>query len=113
MKGADAEDLALKHLLDEGHELLARNFRVPGGELDLVTRQKGVVVFTEVKHRHATSHGAAAEMLTARKLALLRRTAAFFLHKTFGRDDVPCRFDFVAIQGDVSRGTLLHLENVE
>lgn len=112
MKGADAEDRALRHLLDAGHELLARNFRVRGGELDLVTRHGGVIVFTEVKQRRKTSHGEATEMLSGRKVALLRRTAAFFLHRTFGRDDVPCRFDFVAIQGSVSGGALTHLENV-
>lgn len=112
MKGAEAEDRALAHLLARGHVLLARNFRVRGGELDLVTRDGAVTVFTEVKQRARPSHGHPLESVTPRKADLLRRVARLYLLKTFGSEDISCRFDVVAISGPPRSGELLHLEDV-
>jgi putative endonuclease len=112
MKGSGAEDRALAHLLAAGHELLARNYRIPGGELDLITRQSGVIVFTEVKQRRSDAYGSPLESLTARKLALLERAALHYLSREYGRDDLPCRFDVIAIRGSEAGGELTHLENI-
>ena len=52
MKGADAEARAEAHLLSLGRELLARNYRIKGGEIDLVSREAGgTLCFTEVRQR--------------------------------------------------------------
>ncbi|MBB6099936.1 putative endonuclease [Deinobacterium chartae] len=107
MRGERAEQRALAHLLGLGHTLLARNYRIPGGEIDLITRAPGgETVFTEVRQRGGRRYGSALETVTPRKVALLRRAALAYL----GRDDLPCRFDVIAIDGDADRGTLLHLE---
>ncbi len=102
----------MAHLLSRGHVLLARNFRVRGGELDLITRDGAAVVFTEVKQRARLSHGYPLESVTPRKAELLRRVARLYLHKNYGTEDVPCRFDVVAISGAPLSGELLHLEDV-
>lgn len=73
MKGAEAEDRALAELLRQGHKLLARNYRIPGGELDLITRDGPYIVFSEVRQRKSARFGSAAQSVTPRKLALLRR----------------------------------------
>ena len=57
MKGADAEERAARFLAAQGREILSRNYRIPGGEIDLVTREGGTLVFTEV--------GTAAQVATA------------------------------------------------
>ncbi|GGJ84185.1 YraN family protein [Deinococcus aquiradiocola] len=111
MKGAHAEDRALAHLLAAGHTLLARNYRVPGGELDLVTLDGPVTVFTEVRQRRGVAHGSALESVTPRKVALLRRAALTYLTREHGRDDLPCRFDVIVVQGDERSGPLTHLQN--
>ncbi|GEM45753.1 YraN family protein [Deinococcus cellulosilyticus] len=109
MKGKEAEDRALKYLLGLGHVLLKRNYRIRGGEVDLITRAPdGTVVFTEVKHRSKTDFGHPLETITPRKVRLLWRTALRFL----GRDDVSCRFDAITITGDVQAGQLKHEESI-
>lgn len=112
MKGAAAEDRALAHLLGLGHALLVRNYRIPGGELDLITRDGETIVFTEVKQRRSDAYGSPLESLTPRKVALLRRAALFYLVREHGRDDLYCRFDVVSIRGSEAGGELMHLENV-
>ena len=112
MKGAAAEDRALAHLLAQGHRLLARNYRLPGGELDLITLDGGVTVFTEVRHRGGTRFGGALESVTPRKQALLMRAALAYLVREHGRDDLPCRFDVITVAGDERRGELTHLRDV-
>lgn len=107
MKGADAEDRALAHLLERGHTLLARNYRIPGGEIDLVTQDAGgVLVFSEVRQRRSSRYGSAAESVTPRKLALMQRAALTYLLRERGRDDLPCRLQVVGIDGTTAGGAL-------
>ena len=56
MKGADAEARAAAYLLELGREILARNYRIPGGEIDIVSREAGgTLVFTEVRQRGSSA----------------------------------------------------------
>jgi len=75
-----AEVVAERHLTGLGWRLLARNYRLRGGELDLVyDDQDGTLVFVEVRQRSSQRFGGAAESIDRRKLARLQRTAAHFL----------------------------------
>ncbi|NJM43689.1 MAG: YraN family protein, partial [Brachymonas sp.] len=52
--GDGAEDAALRYLLSQGLTLVARNFKTPGrggGEIDLIMRDAGTLVFIEVRRR--------------------------------------------------------------
>ncbi|WP_045233903.1 YraN family protein [Deinococcus pimensis] len=110
--GERAERRALAYLRSRGHTLLARNYLVRGGELDLVTRDGDTVVFTEVRHRARATHGTSVESVTPEKLRRVRRAALTWLLREHGRDDVPCRIDVIGILGDPERGELTHVENV-
>ena len=113
MRGADAEARAEAYLGAQGHALLHRNYRVPGGEIDLITRHGGTLVFTEVRHRTRATHGAALESVSPRKAALLRRAALAYLVREHGRDDLPCRFDLITIDGPAPTGALAHHVNID
>ena len=106
MKGADAEARAAAHLETLGREIMARNYRIPGGEIDLITREGGVLVFTEVRQRRSARHGSAAESVTVRKLALMHRAALTYLTREHGRDDLPCRLEVLTIDGPAETGVL-------
>ena len=106
MKGADAEDRAAQYLAGLGRELLARNYRIPGGEIDIVSHAGGVLHFTEVRHRRQSRYGSAAESVTPRKLALMQRAALTYLSRELGRDDLPCRLEVLTIDGPVQTGQL-------
>ena len=95
-RGADAERTAAEHLARAGLRLLARNYRSPRGEIDLVMREGATLVFVEVRYRSRSDYGHAAETVDRRKQARLRATAEHFLqHRS--RCPGPCRFDIVAV----------------
>lgn len=107
MNGADAEARAAAHLLGLGRKVVARNYRIPGGEIDLVSREAdGTLVFTEVRQRRTARYGSAAESVTPRKLALMHRAALTYLTCELGRDDLPCRLEVLTIDGPAAGGTL-------
>ncbi|MDI6023076.1 YraN family protein [Leucobacter sp. UT-8R-CII-1-4] len=71
--GARGEQIAAEYLLGIGCEILSRNWRSGRtGELDLVVRERGVLVAVEVKTRSGTGYGSPLEAITARKTARLR-----------------------------------------
>lgn len=95
--GREAEDAALAHLLARGCTLEARNYRGRFGEIDLVMRERGMLVFVEVRMRSRPGFGGAAESITAAKRGRLVATARQYL-ASLGRE-VPCRFDAVLLDG--------------
>jgi putative endonuclease len=105
-----SETLAKRYLVSRGCRLLAENYTVRGGELDLVVEEGGVIVFVEVRQRRSNRYGSAAESIGSHKIARLRRAALHYLVTRYGRDDLPVRFDAIVIEGDSERHTLHHLK---
>jgi len=103
--GQDGEDQALAHLQKNGLALCERNFRCKGGEIDLIMREQGALVFVEVRKREQSRHGGAAASITAAKQRRLIIAAQVYL-KRF-KMPPPCRFDVIAIDG----GNLTWLKN--
>lgn len=77
--GRLGEDLAAEFLSAAGHEIVSRNWRCAYGEIDLVSRDKNEIVFTEVKTRSSLNTGHPLEAITPRKLARLRRLAGVWI----------------------------------
>jgi putative endonuclease len=94
--GRYGEDVAARHLLEAGFDVLARNWRCSAGEIDIVARDGDVVVICEVKTRSSLTYGLPAEAVTARKAARLRELALWWLreHPAGGS---PVRFDVVSV----------------
>lgn len=74
--GRQGEEYAAKYLTDAGYRIVARNWRCPQGEIDLVTSHGDEIVFVEVKTRSSLRFGHPFEAITVAKLARLRRLAA-------------------------------------
>ncbi|MEK7815495.1 MAG: YraN family protein [Pseudomonadota bacterium] len=103
-RGREAEDAACAHLRQNGLTLLARNYRSPWGEIDLVMQDGDGLVFVEVRYRARTDFGAPAETVDGGKQSRLRATAEHYLQHTRGASRKPCRFDIVAIAGGADGG---------
>jgi putative endonuclease len=104
-QGDEAERQALDYLLRQGLTLVQRNYRVargpnaPGGEVDLILRDRdGTLVFAEVRSRRAGSgHGGAGASVGPTKQRRLVLAAHHYLRRLPVLP--PCRFDVLAIDG--------------
>jgi putative endonuclease len=94
--GAYGERVAARRLIDEGCELLDRNWRCAAGEIDIVARAGPVIVFCEVKTRRSASFGAPVEAVTPAKVRRLRTLAAAWLAE-HPHVRGPVRFDVVSV----------------
>jgi putative endonuclease len=97
--GAAAESLAAENLQARGLEVLARNLRCKGGELDLVCLDGGVLAVVEVRQRGRTDFGGAAGSVTRRKQRKLIRAARYFLQRQPAWRAHAMRFDVLALEG--------------
>ncbi|MDR3106962.1 MAG: YraN family protein [Bifidobacteriaceae bacterium] len=110
--GRYGEDVAAVFLTLKGWEVLDRNWRCRGGELDLVARPSpATLVFVEVKTRTDNRCGTPAAAVTATKLARLRRLAAAWLAAHNHHAD-QVRIDVVAITAGPAGRSIEHLEGV-
>lgn len=100
MKGAVEEALALRFLAAAGLQLVLRNYRTRGGELDLVMRDRGTLVIVEVRKRAHRGFGTAAESVDARKRARIVTAARWLLAQRADLARLPVRFDVVALDAD-------------
>ncbi|GAA4747023.1 YraN family protein [Modestobacter marinus] len=109
--GAYGERVAVRALTDAGLQVLDRNWRCRGGELDVVARDGRALVFCEVKTRTGTGFGHPAEAVTADKRHRLRVLARAWLaaHDQHAPD---LRFDVVAVHVPSSGpARVTHLRN--
>lgn len=94
--GTQGERLAEQHLKQLGYRILARNVRNRGGEIDLIARDAGTIVFVEVRSRTDRTHGEPSETISRAKQRTLTRAALSYL-KQRGQLETPARFDVVTI----------------
>lgn len=106
--GRSGEDLAAAELTSLGFEVVARNVRGSCGELDIVARRGGLLVFCEVKTRRSDRWGMPAEAVGYPKQQRIRRLAGEWL--TAQRPRVSeVRFDVVSIVADGGTAEVTHI----
>ncbi|MCL2198639.1 MAG: YraN family protein [Defluviitaleaceae bacterium] len=104
--GQQGQTQAENHLLAKGCKILAKNYRVRTGEIDLIVRDGSYIVFVEVKYRATTTHGSPAEAVGIKKQQKIIRTAMFYITQN-KLDNQDFRFDVVEVLGT----TVNHIEN--
>ncbi|MBF0523069.1 MAG: YraN family protein [Candidatus Omnitrophica bacterium] len=92
--GEDAAEAALKR---DGYKILAKNFRCPFGEVDIIARDKKAICFIEVKARRSDHCGSPAEAVSRAKQEKIIKTAFFYLNK-YKLDNYEVRFDVVSVR---------------
>lgn len=113
--GRAGERIAERHLHRRGHRILARNWRSPRGEIDVISALRdGTIVFTEVKTRRALDHGAPLEAVDEVKRGRLMRAAQDYL-RHWGIENRPLRFDLIGIEWleEDSAPRIEHVEGIE
>lgn len=110
--GRLGERMAAAFLVVKGYEVVWRNYRYAGREIDLLVRRGGTLAAVEVKLRRGRRFGSAIEAVDARKLSRIHQALAGAL----AMFDTPLepRVDLVVIDfdADLTKMTLRHIEAV-
>ena len=108
--GLAGEQLACDELERRGYVVLDRRYRTRAGELDIVAQHGDYVVFVEVKARSDRSFGDPEEAVTSLKQQKMVWMATDYLARK-KLQDVPCRFDVVAVNAQSDPPVVMVLED--
>ncbi len=111
--GRWGEETAARYLTARGYRILERNLRTPYGEIDLLARQGGQLVFVEVKTRTSRAFGYPEEAVTPRKQAHLLSAAQHYL-QMHPEQPADWRVDVVAVYRPAADlpPEITHFENI-
>jgi len=111
--GEWGEQRAAEYLRKKRYRLLAKNYRVRGGEIDLIVETRGYIVFVEVKTRQDAALAEAREFVDLRKQERVRLAASLWL--AANETEKQPRFDVVEVYAPEGIHTvhprIIHLEN--
>ena len=104
------EKAAARYLKNKGYEILGFNFQNNSGrrlgEIDIIAKEKGEIVFVEVKTRDMGKYGATnpEENITRAKLHKLDKIAWAYL-RAHQLENAPYRFDAISVWLDLAQKT--------
>jgi putative endonuclease len=95
-RGNIAEQMAVDYLTNQGYEIVERNFMCKVGEIDIIARHRGDLVFVEVRSRHSPQALNPVYSVNRGKQNRIIRAAHVFLDRHFSHS-TPSRFDVVLV----------------
>ena len=95
--GSDGGDKAVAFLVSGGYEIVSRNWRTKRGEIDIIAKKDGVLVFVEVKTLPSGNLETLSHELDLRKQKRIIETAKFFLLSNRKYNDSKIRFDVLVV----------------
>lgn len=107
--GAMGERAAEQHLRARGVKIIARNYRCPAGELDLIGVDGDTIVFFEVKSRKSDAHADPEDNITPKKQRKLYNVARYWL-KANAEPDAAYRFDALSVVIHDGKPVVRHIE---
>lgn len=112
-EGNKGEEIAAKYLKNKGFKIIDRNFRIRGGEIDIIAIKDDVLVFIEVKTRASNKFGTGFDAITPWKLKALIKSAQFYKLKNPNLPE-QMRIDAVVVMlgYDGKAATIEHMENI-
>lgn len=108
--GKYGEDLAVTYLKSKGFKIIERNYRIRGGEIDIVAIDRDTVVYVEVKTRSTHLFGLPEESVTPHKIRFLKRAASFY---RANNSNLPAleRIDVVSVDLSGKTTSINHIVN--
>jgi putative endonuclease len=94
--GRKCEEIAARHLENNGYRILEKNYRTSRGEIDIIARDNDFIVFVEVKARQTDRYGNPKAAVTSDKQRKISMVALHYLKST-GQLTNRARFDVVAV----------------
>lgn len=109
--GALGEKLAADYLKKRSYKIMETNYRCPDGEIDIIAKHKGYLVFVEVRTKTSLEFGHPEESITQAKMKKLRDTANHY-RQTHEKLPELWRIDMVAVELD-EKGKPSRIELIE
>jgi len=103
--GNEQETKVQAYLETLGYEIVTRNFYSKHGEIDIIAKHHGYLVFIEVKYRADKRFGAPEEAVTYGKQQRILAAAKYYMYKNRVPFDTPCRFDVAGVMAGEIRIT--------
>ena len=107
--GKSGEALIAEYLGKKGYLIIDRNWRIKGGEIDLIASSpEGVIVFVEVKTRNGFEIPADKIVLSQQKLRIMKSAHAYIVRYNIMKEP---RFDLITIFGEGPQMRISHIES--
>ena len=97
--GSNYEKIAGQYLEQQGYQIIEYNFHSRYGEIDIIAKHQGYLVFVEVKYRENDKSGHPLEAVSVSKQRTISKCAFYYLQKHKVQEEA-VRFDVVGILGD-------------
>ncbi|HLP60492.1 MAG TPA: YraN family protein [Candidatus Deferrimicrobium sp.] len=106
--GPGGERAAARYLEKQGHEILERNYRILGSEVDIITKKDETLCFVEVKTRGTEDYGLPEEFVDERKRRKIIRAAKVFTgDKKY--ENFYVRFDIISVLFEGEQVEIKHI----
>lgn len=107
--GSIGEESVCSYLIEKGYTVIARNYRIKGGEIDIIAENSDYIAFVEVKSRRPGSMVSGFEAVNKRKQGLIIKTAGDYCikHPT----ELQPRFDVAEVI--IDNGRVLSIDYIQ
>lgn len=95
-KGKLGEEIASKYIISKGGKVIERNYRTKIGEVDLIAKLNGELVFVEVKSRSNINYGYPSESVNYKKKRKITNVAKYYILDN-SLENLSIRFDVIEI----------------
>lgn len=96
--GKKGEELAVSFLKKQGFRIIARNYKIRLGEIDIIGKDKDCISFIEVRSTNSRIFEGPEYTIDRRKQGQIAKAALSYI-KRYGLEDKDCRFDVICIEG--------------
>ena len=110
VRGRQGEQAAEEFLRAQGYTILARNYRVALGEIDLIVQDRQTLVFVEVRTHSGATFGDPLASVNVRKQRQIAKAALMYLIRN-GLMEREARFDVIGIRWEDEQVRLTHIKS--
>lgn len=108
--GKEAENAAANFLLNNGYQIITRNFRHQKAEIDIIAKKDNLLCIVEVKARSTDAFLEPQEAVNKKKIKMIVAATDAYIEETNETSEV--RFDIIAVMPNKSGGFIInHIEN--
>ncbi len=104
--GQRGENLAIEYLINNGYEIIERNWRFKRSEIDIIAKVDKILIFVEVKSRNDNRYGFPEEFVTENKILKMQEAAEAYIEQHNWHGEL--RFDIIAVE---NKNEIKHFED--